>query len=273
MENIKVTSWENCQKVLKEIEENRNELSHENVTSVSNLIYRGHADSRWHLATTLERFASHDLSVEEYYRIISIIKSQIETLTGKVWDLPNFPDLTEWLTKADMFMARTLPGYEYMIYLRHTGFPSPLLDWTRLPFVAAYFAFKTIPPQTEYVSIYAYMEHAGHGKSHDGGKPLISSLGPYVRTHKRHWLQQSQYTICTIESEEGLCYACHEEVFSDVPEKQDVLWKIDIPASDSLIALHDLEKMNINAFLLFGSEESLMETVAMHEFHFRSNFP
>ncbi len=52
-----------------------------------------------------------------------------------------------------------------------------------------------------------------------------------------------------------------------------MLWKIDIPASESLIALHDLDRMNINAFSLFGSEEALIRTVAIREFHLRKAFP
>ena len=68
-------------------------------------------------------------------------------------------------------------------------------------------------------------------------------------------------------------FSSHEDVFSEETPSQDILWKINIPAYESLRALHLLDKMNINAFSLFGSEESLMETVAMREFHLRKSFP
>ena len=40
------------------------------------------------------------------------------------------------------------------------------------------------------------------------------------------------------------------------------LWKFTIPSSERTKVLQLLDSMNLNAYSLFGSEESLMDTVA-----------
>ena len=42
--------------------------------------------------------------------------------------------------------------------------------------------------------------------------------------------------------------------------------KFVIPASERLVALKELQLMNVNAFSLFGSEDSLIRTLATREF-------
>jgi hypothetical protein len=75
------------------------------------------------------------------------MKAEVETFTGTNWEIPNYDEVVKTVTTDyDVFslggtFGRT-PGYEYMAYLRHHGFPSPLLDWTRSPYIAAYFAFS-----------------------------------------------------------------------------------------------------------------------------------
>jgi hypothetical protein len=48
------------------------------------------------------------------------------------------------------------------------------------------------------------------------------------------------------------------------------LFKITIPIGERLTALKQLELMNINPFSLFGSEDSLIRTVARRELLFRA---
>jgi len=60
--------------------------------------------------------------------------------------------------------------------------------------------------------------------------------------------------------------AKHEDVFSADSTHQDVLWKFTVPWKERLKVLKLLDAYNLNAFSLFGSEESLMETTAFREF-------
>ena len=145
--------------------------------------------------------------------------------------------------------------YSYMTYLRHYGFPSPLIDWTSTPYIAAYFAFRRILSKVENVSIYVYLESKSEIglKSGDSNEPCIYTFGPYVRTDRRHFLQQSRYTICVVHDGEWR-YAQHDKAFTRSDPGQDFLWKFNIPYSERLKVLRLLDGYNINALSLFGSE-------------------
>ena len=110
----------------------------------------------------------------------------------------------------------------------------------------------------------------GH-KLGSSANPKITGLGPYVRSHRRHFQQQSQYTVCTINRSSNLSYARHDEAFAGNNEEQDELWKFNIPQSERRKVLKRLEQYNINAFSLFGSEESLMETISLREIYLRND--
>jgi hypothetical protein len=154
-----------------------------------------------------------------------------------------------------------------MAYLRHHGFPSPLLDWTRTPYVAAYFAFRRAG--RENVAIYVYSERPENFKGWSRGETQIHTLGPYVQTHRRHFLQQSTYTICLAFEDDEWRFAPHESVFARNSSRQDVLWKFNIPATERVKVLKLLDGYNLNAFSLFESEETLMETMALRQLDFK----
>jgi hypothetical protein len=263
-----LSTWQDFEAQLHELRGNRSLRKAGVATHVSDLLFRGHRDHAWKLETTLERQAKGNLSLRQYYRLISAARPQIQTVLGSTWNVPEYPDYQKWLEASDTFMPGDFPGYDYMVYLRHHGFPSPLLDWTRSPYVAAYFAFAGATATDQQVSVYVYLEYAGGGKARSTGKAHIHGMGPYVSTHRRHFLQQSEYTICLRRDEEWR-YASHEEAFARNDDAQDLLWKLNLPSSERLNVLKHLDAHNINAFSLFGTEDALMHTVALRELHFR----
>jgi len=270
MEQVDLQSWEEFEARVDQLALGRAERLINSDNYISDYLFRGQADSSWRLITTLERYADQLLTLSDYYRVLCAAKPQIETFTEATWEnVPSFSDYENEIGREGLLPPGKFPAYEFFVYLRHHGFPSPLLDWTRSPYVAAYFAFRDVSSKAAAVSIYAYCEYTAGHKSGSSGVPKIMGLGPYVRSHRRHFQQQSAYTICTINRDGAHSYACHEDAFAGNKMDQDELWKFNIPASERKKVLQRLEQYNINAFSLFGSEESLMEALSFRELLFR----
>jgi len=232
------------------------------------ILYRGQANSDWKLETTLERFSNFEWTIKYYSKLALRSCPQIEAFTNKTWGLPIWPDVEKKLDESFDHFFLNPPNYEFWVYLRHYGFPSPLLDWTESPFIAAFFALHE-RHKAEKVAIYAFVETPRGIKSGGSGEAQITVLGPYTPSHKRHFIQQSNYTICTKSHKKDHVLTTHEKIFQkeDIPNEfsQDVLIKITIPAEERMRALADLYDYNIHAFSLFQSEESLMKSIAFKE--------
>lgn len=262
MDEHTLNSWEEFVEAVSRLKEECERKAEESPFLSSGLLYRGQSNHKWKLENTLDRYFSKEVSLKYYYQIALAAKSKIETFTDQIWPTPTLDEYSEWLNNLDMLMLAEFKAYDYYAYLRHHGFPSPLLDWTASPYIAAFFAFNKAEESAELVSVYVYQEYSSAGKSAHGGEPIINSLGPYVRTHRRHFLQQSQYTICTVEKDDSRFYTKHEDIVERGNQDQDLLWKFNIPVSERRKALGKLSEMNINSFSLFGSEDSLLDTIA-----------
>ena len=263
-------SWEDFERELKDLRpilEGRKGLSP---------LFRGQGDSCWKLATTLERNVDSMILFKEYYRLIYTSRSEIENLAKKTWDISEYENIEKLVSDYDTFngILRTgpKPAYAYMIYLRHHGFPSPLLDWTRSPRIAAYFAFRK-EVEADRVAIYMICER--NIKSYSNKMPAVYRLGQYVQNApERHVFQQSDYTLSLIFNQmKEWEFAAHDDVFyprGTVPGSAPNydIWKFNIPSTERLKVLRILDEYNLNAFSLFRSTESLMETIAIRKLHF-----
>lgn len=242
-----------------------------------NLLFRGLASSEWKLETTYERWLdgySGRLSVQGYFKVALAVKPQIETFTNHHWGGEEDPTQAIYQFKNYEDFDKALPLYSYLVYLRHHGFPSPLLDWSSSEYVAAFFAFSNARMRSEYydefATVFVYCERPEKIKSGSSGDPIIRRLGPYVKTHPRHFNQRSEYTLCAVydsktsSRDPSWQFVPHESVFEDPqrPKKQDYLWKINIPASERSNFLRKLDAFNLNSYSLYQSEESMLETLA-----------
>ena len=135
MLNIKeLSTWDAFEGEVEHLFEAVKKRRSETGATIPDPLFRGLADPSWGLQTTLERYSAKEYTVRHYFETIRSVRPEVQSFIGNRWNFdPEFVQFPDG--------HRTIEEYEFMIYLRHHGFPSPLLDWTRSPYVAAFFAF------------------------------------------------------------------------------------------------------------------------------------
>jgi len=237
-------------------------------------LFRGQGHSSWKLKSTLERtlerterfLESSEFTYLHYLQIMRNVQKDIQREAGKKWDInqtfddcpfPNSPYQEE---------------YEFMAYLRHHRFPSPLLDWTFSMKVASFFAFQNHSDE-ENVAVYVYLEHIGRADAGWTGRANLETPGPDIKPDIRHKKQESNYmlSIATIEGRKIICNiedAIKNKIYIDKKLK-----KYLIPSRERKKVLEKLERSGINAFTLFQDEDSLIDEDSLMERLKKREFP
>lgn len=227
----------------------------------SRTLFRGQGDSRWNLQSTLERAGYAEMPLARYLGYCVSARRFASNY------LPSSIPFEENCECGYELASRHFPNFEYVGFLRHHGFPSPLLDWTESPYVAAFFAFRHLQSGTDKVRIYAYRSHGPRGRGWSADEPTLFPQGPFASIHERHAAQQCWYTVSMKARGEDECViSSHEAAIAitqrDGEMEQDTVEIFDLAVSERPRALADLFSMNVTPFSLFRSPDALMETAA-----------
>jgi hypothetical protein len=150
----------------------------------------------------------------------------------------------------------TLTENEWWALGQHFGLATPLLDWTRAPFAALYFAYEQPSPDpTKSRAIYGLYEGAvlskasevDNGPSIEKGRlPIVEVIDPMSDENQRLVSQGGCFTRAPIGTpiEQWVSKAFEGDW-------QTALIRIELPNADRLNCLQALNRMNINHLSLF----------------------
>ncbi len=214
------------------------------ISSDDAYVYRGQSDSSWALRSSIFRtgFVNNHKDLVGYFNyMLPMVQEQVEAWSGLSWDLSN-----------------QLSHAQFLAYLQHNGFPTPLLDFTNSPYIAAYFSFSEInhfSPQSEEVAIFAYNQKdwcTKYKQIYDINDPSFhaSVLRPVIKGNHKLAIQQGLFLWSNVDNIENHIKQCEEN-----PEQYLTKYTIDVRERPRVIK--ELSLMGVSAIQLAPSIESV----------------
>jgi hypothetical protein len=202
---------------------------------------RGHASEDWKLRTSFHREASRSgITLLEYLdSIIPEIHYKICAVRSEIINLNNEFEFGAFLA-----------------LIQHHGFPTPLLDWTLSPYIAAYFAYREVPDQSSLsdnvkIYIFDYLEWTRAFNQpfnlRDITTNYVSVLRPYAKFNPRIIPQQGAFTVTNVDDMEQYINQRSTET------GKKFLYEARLSVKEKPYILRELNLMGINEMTLFPS--------------------
>lgn len=218
-------------------------------------LFRGHGSNGHTLRTTLSRAGRHRL---ERYCASEVLAfaAQAEAVLGIRFNLEDASDYATCLGLA-----------------QHHGLPTPMLDWTSSPYVAAFFAFADALEdhsqelESRKVRIYALSSEFVATSSPSsvmvpGHRPYLKFLAVNPRLNPRLQAQQGHFLVTNVADIER--FIRHQEI----DQNRRIAYAVDVPASWAANALEDLAYMGLTAATLFPGLDGVARSLR-HRMNFK----
>lgn len=209
-------------------------------------VYRGQAEP-WRLRTSFHRTWRKNLDTYTS----TLVRETHKALVGHLKTPLDF-------TKPDDVGA-------FYNTIQHHGYPTPLLDWTASPYVAAFFAFENAKPDPgTTVRIFAFDRTAWTALRQQNQlsmtRPHLSFVDLLPVGNPRAGPQQSEFTLTNVDDIENHVVAVEHAMNTRY------LQAIDIPTSERDEVLADLDLMGLNHATLFPGLDGTCRSMRLKHF-------